>query len=173
MSKPRLLDAYNRKSRTITSVKSEYAIAMKWSDNNTKNENRLGYFVSSDLTSSDMSIIKATDSSKILGVTVEAPGIATNVPENVCKNDVSHELVSSYAYVCFSGFASVIDNGTCSIGGLCKPSSSGTAVPSDDEGYRVIGRVDNSHVLIHIEPSIGASSSVKIEVIGNRLSIKH
>lgn len=165
MSKPKLLDAYTKKSETITAMNSDYAIAAEWSDSNPDAEDRIGYFVSNDLSTEGVNIVKATSSSIILGVTVETPGFASNRDVEDCGYD---ELVPKYSYVSFAGFAPVIDNGTCTVNGTCVVSDDGTAIPSTNgTGYRVIDRVDDTHILIHINPLL------QMRVEGKRLVITY
>lgn len=150
MSKPRLLDAYTPESNIIVVSNPDYAMTIGWSDNNPESENRLGYFVSKDLTRSDNSIVKSTKDSKVLGVTVESPGFSTDVDKSMY--DECGVLLPKYSYVCISGSAVVVDNGTCTVNGVCVPSDDGTAVPSTNEyGYRVLNRLDDNHITIFIE----------------------
>lgn len=166
MSKPRLLDAYTPTSETISAVTNNYSIVAGWSDGNPDTENRVGYFVSKDLNTPDVSLIKSTRDSKILGVTVESSGFASNVNKSMC--DERGILLPRYSYVCFAGFAKVIDDGTCEVNGVCVSSDEGIAVPSNnDYGYKVVNRIDNNHITIMIE-----SQGDTIPRLVNRLSAR-
>lgn len=126
-----------------------------WSDGNTGNENRSGYFVSISYDTYNKTLIasKATSLNDVYGVAVDEVGFATNCNED--KLDRGGTLLPKYAYVCTSGFAKVIDNGKCTVGGTCKPNSSGIATPSDGTiGYKVVYRIDSKHVLIFVDQSM-------------------
>ena len=160
MSKPRLLDAYTKDSKTITAVSADYAEIGEWSDGNPGNEDRIGYFVSVDESVAGIKMIKSTSRTDVRGVTIECPGFSTNADEN--KFDENGCLLPRYSYIGFVGFVSVIDNGTCVINERCMPADDGTAVPSSNElGYQVVNRIDDTHVLILVEPQGDALQRVK------------
>ena len=51
------------------------------------------------------------------------------------------------------GLVSVIDDGTCAVGGRCMPNESSIASAVTGEyGYLVMDRIDKNHVLIALEP---------------------
>lgn len=138
---------------TIASTLMGYADIMEWSDGNKNGDNRIGYFVSSDITKSTSNIVKATSTSNIHGVTVEKPGFTTNAGN--FKFDTEGNLLQKYTYVMNSGIVTVIDDGTCVVGSTCMSNDSGIATPSiNDMGYQVISRVDNNHIIIFMEPQI-------------------
>ena len=128
-----------------------------WADGNTNNQDRIGYFVSISYDTYNKSLIvnKATSINDVYGVAVDKAGIALNCDESKLDND--GDLMLKYAYVCTSGFATVIDNGKCTVGQMCVPNSLGTAVASDDSvGYKVVSRIDDRHVLIFVDPCMQA-----------------
>ena len=155
-----ILTKWKNELYSIVYTYPTFAEVCRWEDDNPDDENRIGYFVTveqSDITEESL-IVKAAAASEIRGVTMESPGFAAN--NNDYKFDDNGELLHQYDYVGFSGFIPVIDNGTCSVNGWCKPGDKGTAVPTDDNtGYRVIERVDDTHVLILVEPQ-GAISTL-------------
>lgn len=161
MSKPRLLDAYDKKTGNIMSVYDNYATVREWSDGNPNNEDRLGYFVSIDTTSAGSTIVKANADSEVLGVTIASPGFSSNASPD--KFNSNNTLLSNYANVGFIGIVPVIDNGTCTVNGNCIPSSDGTAIPTTESGYRVVDRVDDTHILILIVT--GSSDSYRDKML--------
>lgn len=44
----------------------------------------------------------------------------------------------------------IIDDGTCVVGGHTKPSANGVGTASDD-GYRVMKRIDNTHIKVLVK----------------------
>lgn len=148
-------------TRTIngTTISDNFGVTdvAVWADKNTSNENRIGYFVSADYGLNGITVSKATSINNVYGVVVETPGFASNCNEDKIGN--TGDLISKYAYVCSYGFASVIDNGRCSVGGMCVPSSDGTATPSNVFGYKVLARIDNKHIFIFMGPSMGVINS--------------
>lgn len=126
-----------------------------WIDGNANNEDRYGYFVSVGYNTYNKTLTatKATSINDVYGVSVDQVGLATNCNED--KLDRLGNLLLRYAYVCTSGFAKVIDNGSCTVGKMCVPNSQGIAVASNnDVGYKVVSRVDDRHVIIFVDPSM-------------------
>lgn len=126
-----------------------------WADGNTDNRDRSGYFASISYNNINKNLVvsRATSLNDVYGVIVNEAGVATNCDED--KLDKSGNLLPKYAYVCTSGFAKVIDNGACTVGGTCMPNSSGIAIQSDNAiGYKVVYRVDNNHILIFVDQSM-------------------
>lgn len=81
-----------------------------------------------------------------------APGFASNAPG--IRYDENSTLRLQYCYVGLLGFAPVIDNGACTVNGRCCPGDNGTAVPDESGGgYLVVERLDETHVLILMEPA--------------------
>ena len=148
-------------TRTIngTTISDNFGVTdvAVWADKNTSNENRIGYFVSADYGLNGITVSKATSINNVYGVVVETPGFASNCNEDKIGN--TGDLISKYAYICSYGFASVIDNGRCSVGGMCVPSNDGTATSSNIFGYKVLARIDNKHIFIFMGPSMGVINS--------------
>ena len=70
-------------------------------------------------------------------------------------------MKTDYGFICCSGFATVIDNGRCTVGGMCVPNSDGTAIPTTNTvGFKVLDRVDSTHILIFTEPSMGTINNI-------------
>lgn len=148
---------------TVTSENADFAEVGEWSDGNPDAEDRLGYFVTVSKTESGITMVKATSTSDVRGVTIANPAFCANASENKYGED--GELLPKYNYVAFAGFATVIDNGTCTINERCMPADDGTAIPStNDMGYQVIERVDDTHVLILVEPSADMLNRIKTDI---------
>jgi len=122
-----------------------------WADNNPNNENRLGLFVTSDNENYEVSI--ANRDSYVCGVTVE------NNTFLGTYYDSKHCVVQSL------GVCAVKDNGTLVAGDKCMPDTDGKAILSSNNlGYRVVGRVDDTHVNIIIAPNNDMIQRIKKEV---------
>ena len=136
---------------TVTSGNADFAEVGEWSDGNKENENRIGYFVCLDTVIPGVNMRKAILGDDIRGVTVTAPAFSGNCANN--KYDEDGALLPKYSYVAVVGIVSVIDDGTCTVGGRCMPNenSIATAVPGE-YGYLVMERIDENHVLIALEP---------------------
>lgn len=148
---------------TISSNLIGYAEIAEWSDGNKDNENRIGYFVTSDNIKYSTNIIKATSRSNIRGVTVEKPGFSTNVSD--MKFDSDGNLLPRYNYITTSGIATVIDDGTCIVGETCMCNDAGIAIPSTNElGYQVVSRIDKNHIIIFIEPQGNMMVNLKEDI---------
>ena len=50
-------------------------------------------------------------------------------------------------YIC-DDYKIVIDNGECTVDSYCKCGANGKAVPSDTQGFRVVERLDDTHIRI-------------------------
>lgn len=137
---------------TTISENFGYSDVAEWGDKNTNKENRIGYFVTAKFNDNNLTISKATSINNVYGVTVSAPGFASNC--DVTNLGYTGDLLSRYSYVCSYGYVSVIDNGRCFAGDTCVPSSTGTATSSSSVGYKVISRIDSTHVLIFIGPTM-------------------
>lgn len=154
---------------TVTSGNADFAEVGEWSDGNTKNENRIGYFVCLDKDVPGVNIRKATIDDDVRGVTVTAPAFSGNCADN--KFDESGALLPKYSYVAVVGIVSVIDDGTCTVGGRCMPNKKSIATAVTGEcGYLVMERVDTNHVLIALEP--GTDYQYKTTVLVNEHSDK-
>ena len=137
---------------TTMSENFGYSDVVEWDDKNTNKENRIGYFVTAKFNNNNFTISKATSINNVYGVSVSAPGFASNC--DITNLGYTGDLLSRYSYVCSYGYVSVIDNGRCSVGGTCIPNSTGTAISSSSVGYKVISRIDSTHVLIFIGPTM-------------------
>lgn len=137
-------------ANTVKSANPGYAEVFMWSDGNPDGENRIGYFVGSDTDHSAAMIKKASANSDIRGVSMEAPGFASNAPGG--RYDDNGKLLSQYCYVGLMGFAPVIDKGRCSPNDRCMPGEDGTAVKDHSgNGFLVVDRIDDTHVLILLD----------------------
>ena len=153
---------------TVSSGNADYAEVCEWVDGNTSNENRIGYFVCVDNATAGTKIRKATASDDIRGVTVTAPAFAGGCSPD--KFDSSGALLAKYDYVAVMGIVSVIDDGTCVVNGRCMPNSSGIATKvAGNYGYQVIERVDNTHILVAVEPGTDFQFRVKNYVDSKRV----
>ena len=66
------------------------------------------------------------------------------------KEYVSREQRQEWDPVGMVGMVVVEDDGTCVVGGYCKPSTNGTGT-SAETGYRVLQRMDNTHVRVLVK----------------------
>lgn len=138
-------------ANTVKSANPGYAEVFMWSDGNPDGEDRVGYFVGADLERSAAMVKKATSTSDIRGVSMAAPGFASNAPGG--RFDENSSLLPQYCYVGLMGFAPIIDNGTCTVNGRCKSAADGTAIPDNSgAGYLVVERLDDNRVLIMLDP---------------------
>lgn len=148
---------------TVLSQNADYAEVGQWADGNTSDENRIGYFVAIDSSSAGSTMVKATSTADVRGVTVTSPAFSGNCSSD--KFDESGNLLKQYDYVAVMGLVSVIDNGKCTVNGRCMPTNDGTAVPSSNNlGYQVVDRIDTTHVLIAIEPGADMVKRIKDDV---------
>ncbi|MFR6326198.1 MAG: peptidase G2 autoproteolytic cleavage domain-containing protein [Ruminococcus sp.] len=151
---------------------ADYAEYFEWLDGNTKNQDRAGLFVTLD----GDKIKLANKGDYILGVISANPSIVGNSAEldwhDKYKTDVygrliyneSHNLIlnenyndtleyiprgarKEYSKVGLLGQLVVQDDGTCEVNGYCMASVNGVATKSDS-GYRVIKRIDETHIKI-------------------------
>jgi len=152
-------------ANTVKSANPGYAEVFMWSDGNPTGEDRIGYFVAADMERSAAMVKKADAESEVWGVSMAAPGFASNGGST--RYDDQSNLISSYCYVGLMGFAPVIDNGTCTVNGRCSPGADGSAVPdTTGNGYLVVERVDDIHVLILLEASSSAKKYVQDHMKG-------
>ena len=163
--KPEDIGAAAASNGTVLSQNADYAEVGQWADGNPNNENRIGYFVSIDDTQAGTTMVKATSTKDVRGVVVTAPAFSGNCSAD--KFDSNGNLLKQYAYVAVMGLVSVIDNGTCTINERCMPNDSGTAVPSSNNlGYQVIDRIDDTHILIAVEPGADMIQRIRTDVAG-------
>ena len=63
---------------------------------------------------------------------------------------ISREFRKEWSPVGLLGQVITVDNGTCQPNGYCMPSTNGVATASDN-GYRVMKRIDNTHILVLVK----------------------
>ena len=157
------VDSIKSVDNVITSANADYAEVGQWADENTAGENRIGYFVSVSKTEAGITMVKATSTTDIRGVTVETPAFAAGASAD--KFNSEGKLLDKYAFVAFAGFVNVYDNGTCSIGGRCMSDDNGCAIPSSNNmGYEVIDRIDENTIQIIIKPSGDMIQRIKTDI---------
>lgn len=138
---------------TISSMPGFGEVAV-WEDGNPNKETRYGYFVNVTYGDNGLTIKKATSVNDVYGVVVDRLGFAANCPDDRLAS--TGYLKTDYGFICCSGFATVIDNGYCTVGSMCVPNSDGTAIPTTNTvGFKVLDRVDSTHILIFTELSMG------------------
>lgn len=154
-------------------IGADYAEYFEWLDGNAKNQDRIGLFVTLD---GDKIKLANKKDDYILGVISANPSIVGNSAEldwhDKYKTDVygrliydeSHNLIlnenyndtleyiprgarKEYSKVGLLGQLVVQDDGTCEVNGYCTASVNGVATKSDS-GYRVIKRIDETHIKI-------------------------
>ena len=69
---------------------------------------------------------------------------------NPSEEYVSREFRKEWSPVGMLGQITLVDDGTCVVNGYCKPSANGVGT-SADNGYRVLSRIDNSHVKVLVK----------------------
>lgn len=159
---------------TVSSGNAAYAEVGEWLDGNPDAEDRIGYFVCIDNNTPGTTMRKATSSDDVRGVTVASPAFAggcssdkytqTESSDSEADPDADSRsgLLPQYDYVAVMGIVPVIDNGTCTINGRCMPNDSGIAAPvSGDYGYQVMDRIDDTHILVAVEPGSDFQYKVK------------
>jgi len=153
-------------------IGADYAEYFEWLDGNVDNQDRIGLFVTLD----GDKIKLANKDDYILGVISANPSVVGNSAEldwyDKYKTDVygrliydeSHNLILNESYndtleyiprgarkeydkVGLLGQLVVQDDGTCEVNGYCTASVNGVATKSDS-GYRVIKRIDKTHIKI-------------------------
>ena len=171
---PEQIGAYTKKEidsrlwnkETVVSPNTGFAEIAEWADGNPDNENRLGYFVSVDISDAGIIMTKATSTSDIRGVTISNPAFAANAgSDKFIDEDENDRLFPKYNYVAFVGFAEVYDYGRCDIKGRCISDDNGTAIPSTNSmGYQVIERINNDKILILVEPGADTFNKMKTDI---------
>ena len=153
-------------------VGADYAEYFEWLDGNVDNQDRIGLFVTLD----GDKIKLANHGDYILGVISANPSIVGNSAEldwhDKYKTDVYGRLIydeshnpivnenyddtleyvprgarKEYDKVGLLGQLVVQDDGTCEVNGYCTASVDGMATKSDS-GYRVVKRIDETHIKI-------------------------
>lgn len=156
---------------TVSSGNAVYAEVGEWIDGNPDGEDRIGYFVCVDNNTPGVTMRKATADDDVRGVTVAAPAFSGNCSSD--KFDSDGNLLAKYSFVAVMGMVSVIDNGTCTVNGRCMPNANSTASPVDgDYGYQVIERIDDTHILIAVEPGTDTQYNFKNYIDDNKESKK-
>ena len=64
---------------------------------------------------------------------------------------IGRDQRKEWAVVGTHGQLVLIDNGTCTVNGYCTVGDGGTAIPTEKSEYRVIARLDNTHIRIVIK----------------------
>lgn len=81
------------------------------------------------------------------GTTIECSALNPDYDEN--QTYVPREQRPEWSPIGLMGKLIVIDDGTCEVNGYCKPNSAGIATKDEsNNGYRVIKRLDETHVKI-------------------------
>lgn len=159
---------------TVSSGNAAYAEVGEWLDGNPDAEDRIGYFVCIDNNTPGTTMRKATSSDDVRGVTVASPAFAGGCSSDKYTQTESSDLeadpdadsrsglLPQYDYVAVMGIVPVIDDGTCVKNGRCMPNDSGIAAPvSGDYGYQVMDRIDDTHILVAVEPDADFQYKVK------------
>lgn len=161
-------------TQSYTASGADYAEVFEWLDGNPDNEDRRGLFVTLDgekirpATADDdyiVGIISATPSiigdaytddwhgkyvTDVFGARVLENGaykLSEGFDESLDENYTSRLERSEWGIVGLVGKLVVVDDGTCEVNGYCKPSENGIATKSD-KGYRVLTRIDKSHIKV-------------------------
>ena len=163
---------------TYETLGADYAEYEEWLDGNPDNEDRVGHFVTYD--GNKIRYANANDD-YILGVVSVKPSILGNgdigywrkkyetdifgriIYENGIPK-ISNEYDPEQAYIPRSlraewsavgryGKLIVIDDGTCIVNGYCKSTDDGigTKATTKDGAYRVIERLDGTHIIIEMK----------------------
>lgn len=156
---------------------ADYAECFEWADGNASNEDRRGLFVTLDgekirLANADddyiVGIVSATPSiigdacsddwqgkyvTDIFGSRVLENGaykLSEGFDKSMDDNYTSRLERPEWAVVGLVGKLIVVDDGSCQVNGYCYPNKNGIATASD-KGYRVMARLDKSHVKVLIK----------------------
>lgn len=150
---PASIGAAASENGAVVSSGEDYAICFQWSDGNINAENRCNRFV--QLTYGGNRISFAKSNSDICGVTTDSAGFIENY-------DIKTDYTS---FVGVLGIVTVIDNGTCTVGKTCMSDDNGYAVPSsNDMGYRIMERVDDTKIRIAVKPNDDMIQRIKTDV---------
>lgn len=156
---------------------ADYAELFEWADGNPEKEDRRGLFVTLD---GEKIRLATVDDEYILGAISGAPTVigdaATEDWHGKYKRDVfgarivkdgSYQLSETFdkehegnyinrlerpewGIVGLTGKLVVVDNGTCKVNGYCSPTAGGIATASE-KGYRVMSRVDDTHIRVLVK----------------------
>ena len=157
------------------STGADYAEMFEWLDGNSKGEDRRGLLVTLD---GDKIRPATQEDDYVLGVVSANPGMVgnnyndswkgmyvTNLWGDVIVDDngapvisedyddsleyVPREMRKEWGMVGLMGQLIVIDDGTCTVNGYCRPSTDGKATAAQS-GYRVMKRMDDTHILVMV-----------------------
>lgn len=150
---------------------ADMAELYEWQDQNRTGEDRRGKFVTLE---GDKIRLAGPEDTYLLGIISDNPSIVGNRYESwpgmyerdiygrVQRKDgdpvinpaydpgreyIPREDRSEWACVGMIGQMVAVDDGTCQTNGYCKPGSAGIATAAE-KGYRVMKRLDESHVLV-------------------------
>lgn len=157
---------------------ADYAEMFEWADGNPDNEDRRGLFVTLD--GEKIRPVRANDD-YILGVVSATPSVVAdaqtddwgkkwktdifgerlldesgawilneNFREEENESYVSRLDRKEWAAVGLVGKLIIVDDGTCEVNGYCSPANGGTATKSET-GYRVLSRIDESHIKVLVK----------------------
>ena len=158
---PASIGAASTANGAVVSNGSDYAICFQWSDGNPNNDIRTNRFV--QLTDGGNKISLATSSADICGVTTDSAAFVENY--GVASD--------STALVGVLGVVTVIDNGTCTVGNTCMSDDNGYATPSSNNmGYRVMERVDDTKVKVAVKPNDDMIQRIKTDVDTLKTNVK-
>lgn len=155
---------------------ADYAEFFEWKDGNTNNVDRRGLFVTLDgdkirlANAKDTYILGAVSATpNVIGdsqseewharfkkdifgeiITETSKGVTQpvlNPNYNPDKEYIPRSERKEWATVGLLGKLIVVDDGSCKVNGYCKVSNNGVATTADT-GYRVMSRIDNTHIQI-------------------------
>ena len=155
---------------------ADYAEFFEWKDGNTNNVDRRGLFVTLDgdkirlANAKDTYILGAVSATpNVIGdsqseewharfkkdifgeiITETSEGVTQpvlNPNYNPDKEYIPRSERKEWATVGLLGKVIVVDDGSCKVNGYCKVSNNGVATTADT-GYRVMSRIDNTHIQI-------------------------
>ena len=162
-------------SGTYSSNGADYAEYFEWLDSNINNEDRRGLFVTID---GDKIKLASKDDTYILGIISCNPTVIGDSADLYWKDQYKRDIYGSCIHsedtynhlvlnpdydpdkeyiprsdrkewdpVGLTGKLICIDDGTCEVNGYCYPSTNGIGTKSD-HGYRVMKRIDNTHIQV-------------------------
>lgn len=161
-------------TQAYSATGADFAECFEWFDGNPDNEDRRGLFVTLD---GEKIRLATAEDDYILGIVSAAPTVigdaatddwqgkyvtdafgakvlvngawqlSDSFDETQDDNYVSRLKRPEWAAVGLVGKLVVVDDGTCVANGYCKPSKDGVATATNT-GYRVMSRIDESHVKI-------------------------
>lgn len=167
-------------TQAYTASGADFAEMFEWADGNTDNEDRRGLFVTLDgdkirlANSEDDYILGAVSAAPtviggaytddwqgkyvtdVFGERTLVDGawqLSESFDKAMDDNYTSRLERHEWAAVGLVGKLVVVDDGTCEVNGYCYPGKNGiaTAIDSRYSGYRVIKRIDESHILVVVK----------------------